>query len=56
VTGPTAAAGFDHHCYVPVLITKRGEHTALRGLPAATKQAMTPLFVVPPIDWDYELD
>lgn len=56
MTEALTVAGFDHRCYVPVLITKRGEHTALRGLPAAIKQAMMPLLVVPPVDWDYELD
>lgn len=40
--------------YVPIVLTRRGERTALRDLPAHVHDRMTPLFVVAPIDWDYE--
>lgn len=40
--------------YVPILLTRRGERTALRELSAQTHERFTPLFVVPPIPFDYE--
>ncbi|MGD0880096.1 MAG: beta family protein [Acidimicrobiales bacterium] len=44
----------DANHYVPILLTKRGERYALRDLPDSVHQAMTPMFVVAPIDWDFE--
>lgn len=46
--------GPDH--YVPVLLTKMGERDALRDCDAAVKRRLTPLFVVSPIDWDFDAD
>lgn len=46
--------GFDHTQYVPIILTKRGERAALSALPAEVSQLITPLFVVPPVDWDFE--
>lgn len=48
--------GFGRQQYVPLLLTKRGERKALHELPPSVKVAMTPMFVVPPIDWDYDND
>jgi hypothetical protein len=45
---------FDHRHYVPILLTKRGERRGVSDLDPAVKGRMTPLFVVPPVDWDYE--
>lgn len=42
------------NCYVPVLLTKRGERFALRDLTGPARASMTPLFVIEPIAWDYE--
>lgn len=47
------AFGVDH--YVPILFTKAGERDAIAGLDESLKDAFTPLFVVHPIDWDFEL-
>lgn len=47
---------FDHRHYVPILLTKRGERSALRELNPALKPQMTPLFVVSPVDWNFDLD
>lgn len=44
----------DKKGYVPVLLTKRGERSAVRDLSPVARRAMTPLFVVEPIPWDYE--
>lgn len=40
--------------YVPVLIAKQGERKALASLATNVKDALTPLFVAPPPDLDYE--
>ena len=40
--------------YVPVLLAKRGERTAIQQLPSEVKERITPLLVAPPIDWDYD--
>jgi len=40
--------------YLPILLTKRGELSALADLTPETKVMLTPLFVVHPIDWDWE--
>ncbi len=40
--------------YVPILLTKRGELSALADLTPETKVMLTPLFVVHPIDWNWE--
>jgi len=42
--------------YVPILPTKRGELSALRDLPAEVQHRLTPLFVVHPVDWNFETD
>jgi hypothetical protein len=52
----TPAPGFDHRHYVPVILSKRGERRALSDLAQAVKNQMTPLFVIPPVDWNYEAD
>lgn len=44
----------DESGYVPVLLTKRGERSAVRDLSSGARSAMTPLFVVEPVAWDYE--
>lgn len=46
--------GPDH--YVPVLFTKAGERDAVGVIDDHQKDAFTPLWVVHPIDWDFELD
>jgi hypothetical protein len=45
---------FDHRRYVPVILTRQGERLALRELSQPIKAAITPLFVVHPIDLDAE--
>jgi hypothetical protein len=45
---------FGHDHYVPILKAKDGEYGALQTLFPATRQALTPLLEIPPIDWDYE--
>ena len=45
---------FQAERYVPVVLTKQGERTALSNLPGHVTARLTPLFVVPPIEWDYE--
>ena len=45
---------FDEHVYVPILLTKRGERSALADTPARVIAKMRPLFVVPAPDWDYD--
>jgi hypothetical protein len=47
---------FDHAHYVPVLLAKRGERRGVGELTAAAKTAMTPLWVLPPVDWDFDTD
>jgi hypothetical protein len=47
---------FDESKYVPVMFTKRGERVALTNTPSAVKERLRPLFVVQPLDWDYEND
>ncbi|MFZ2272169.1 beta family protein [Corynebacterium variabile] len=39
--------------YVPILYTKAGERRALGSLDSAKKKRLLPLFVIPPIQWDY---
>ena len=46
------AFGIDH--YVPVLLTKAGERDALASIDEVRKSRFTPLFVVHPIDWDFD--
>lgn len=48
------AFGSSH--YVPILFTKAGERSAVAGLDDAVKDAFTPVFVIHPIDWDFDLD
>lgn len=47
---------FDATNYVPILFTKRGERIALANSAVAVKQRLRPLFVVQPLDWDFEND
>jgi hypothetical protein len=47
---------FDNTHYVPVLLTRRGERSALADLTEDVRSKMTPLFAVHPIDWNYETD
>lgn len=47
---------FDHHHYVPILLTKRGERSAVSDLDAGVRANITPLFVVAPVDWNFDLD
>ena len=47
---------FDHRAYVPILLTKRGERSAIRDLDPAQRPRMTPLFAVSPVDWNFDLD
>jgi len=42
--------------YVPVLLTKQAECLALHDVSWAAKQRITPLFVVTPVAWSYDLD
>ncbi len=42
--------------YVPVLFTKAGERDALSEIGDVQKDSLTPLFVVHPIDWNFDLD
>jgi hypothetical protein len=46
--------GFDQSHYVPIILTKRGERSALTDLASTCKDAMTPLFVVNPVDWNFD--
>lgn len=45
---------FDHRIYVPILLTKRGERSALADIPDGVRRSIRPLFVVPEPDWDYD--
>ncbi|AKC38117.1 Uncharacterised protein [Mycolicibacterium phlei] len=47
---------FGPNHYVPVLLTKAGERDALAEIDDARKSQFAPLFVVHPIDWDFDLD
>lgn len=47
---------FDHKHYVPILTAKLGEYRALRVLANGVKDALTPVFETPPIDWDFQND
>ncbi|MCX2728952.1 beta family protein [Saccharopolyspora sp. NFXS83] len=40
--------------YVPILLTRRGERSALSELDSESKSRITPLFTVHPRDWDYD--
>ncbi len=41
------------HAYVPILLTRRGERVALRESRPEVKDRMCPMFVVPPVPWDF---
>lgn len=43
----------DERTYVPILLGRRGELLALRDCSVQLHQAFTPLFVIPPVPWDY---
>lgn len=45
---------FDENHYVPIVLTKRGERRALRITPAAVKTGMRPVFLIHPVEWDYD--
>lgn len=47
---------FAQERYVPILWTRRGERTALTNLAPAAKAAITPLFVAPPIEIDFDTE
>ncbi|MCD4525244.1 beta family protein [Nocardioides sp. cx-173] len=47
---------FGPDVYVPTLWTRRGERTALASLPAAVRSAIRPLFVVAPIEFDFDTE
>lgn len=47
---------FSETHYVPILKWKQGEQKAVEELNQNIKQCLTPLFEIPPIDWDYEND
>ena len=47
---------FGHDHYVPILKAKDGEYGALQMLAPRTREAITPLLEIPPIDWDYAED
>jgi hypothetical protein len=40
--------------YVPILLTRMAERTAIAKAPAVVRDALTPLFVVDPVNWDYD--
>jgi hypothetical protein len=44
----------DASTYMPILLTKRGERAALRDLPPLAKSRLQPMFVVPPVPWDFD--
>lgn len=45
---------FDEHVYVPILLTKRGERSALEMTPPEVIELLRPLLVVPEPEWDYD--
>lgn len=40
--------------YRPILLTRQGERQALQDLTATEHDALTPIFVIPPIPWDFD--
>lgn len=42
--------------YVPILLAKRGERRGVADLDNAVKVRLTPMFVIPPVEWDFEAD
>jgi len=42
--------------YVPIILLKQGEKNALARLADDVKGKITPIFAIPPIDWDFEND
>lgn len=47
---------FGNNHYVPILLTKAGERDALSEIEQGRRASFTPLFVVHPIDWDFDRD
>lgn len=47
---------FDRRHYVPVVKWKQGEQKALETLTPPSKERLTPLIEIPPIEWDFEND
>lgn len=45
---------FKENHYVPIIRWKRGEQSALLELDESTKDSMTPLIEVAPVEWDFE--
>ena len=45
---------FDHKHYVPRLLWKQGEYTALANLHSLSKYDVTPLIDIPEISFDFE--
>lgn len=46
----------DRRHYVPIVLTRMAERTAVRESAPAVRHALTPLFVAHPVAWDYEDD
>lgn len=44
------------HHYVPILMGRQGEYTAVEQLKETDKIGMSPLFEVPPVPWDFSND
>ncbi|MFB5761329.1 beta family protein [Paenibacillus medicaginis] len=45
---------FNRRHYVPIVKWKQGEQRALETLAATSKERLTPLIEIAPIDWDFE--
>jgi hypothetical protein len=45
---------FERFAYVPIILTRQGERLALRELDQDIREALTPLFVVHPVDRDLD--
>lgn len=42
--------------YIPILYTKRGERSALSDLNSSIDESYLPLFIINPIEWDFDND
>lgn len=40
--------------YVPIVLIKMGERSALKDLDETVKDRLVPIFVVPPVDWNFD--
>lgn len=45
---------FDEDVYVPILLAKQGERSALADTPRDVADGLRPMFVIPRPDWNYE--